>query len=123
MSDVLKERMDKLETKLETENQALKTTLTTFQAKLEEKHTEHGEGVQTPVAPGERSQQSGHKNIAEIVDCPNCYPEIERLVTPKVLKKYGESLKGLETVKCKGCGLHVRREEDKCPACGSSDAE
>jgi len=95
--------------------------------KLEKTLLEKKEAAAPPaeiVKPADPSEPAkGHKDLKELVDCPDCYPEIERLVTPKILKKYGESLKGQETVKCKGCGLHVRREEKNCPSCGSSEAE
>lgn len=39
----------------------------------------------------------------------------------EVLKGYLDSLKDKKTCKCKGCGMIVTQESEKCPFCGSTE--
>jgi cell division septum initiation protein DivIVA len=93
-------------------------------------HVDRGMKPQKEVASTSTSNeitgstaQKGHATIQELIECPNCYPELKRLISPKILKEYGESLKGHERVICKECGLTVKKEDAVCPACGKSKAE
>ena len=63
------------------------------------------------------SEEEGHKThatLSELLDCPNCYPEIKNAVIEKEFKDASHV--------CEECGLPVKGEESakedwKCPGC------
>lgn len=80
-----------------------------------QKNTEKKEESSKPV----EKEGEDHHSIDDIVDCPNCYPELSEKVIKKELKD--------ATHECIGCGLPVRGEESgkeewKCKNCGEEKA-
>ena len=90
-------------------------------ARLDSLTTSQKHEVSLPAVPTglpDEAQPKGHQTPEEMAACPNCYPKVK----PIVLKQYAEELKGQEVVQCKGCGLNVKKSEEKCPACGGTSA-
>ena len=75
-----------------------------------------------PVKDSKSATSLKHKTAKELSECTDCNKEFKFEDYDKsVLKKYGESLKGKETVTCKDCGLSVEREKESCPGCGGTE--
>ena len=63
---------------------------------------------------------SAHKphSLADLLDCPDCYPTIKKGVLEKeILSRKDKELE------CVDCGTRVDETEDSCPTCGGKDAE
>ena len=115
LSDVLKERLDNLET----ENKALKMTLTKFEGKvneLEQRDRRSGSGDATVVLPPQPTTKTSSDvhgdtgtHLDHVLGCKNCNQELSK------------EIDGL--VKCKGCDAVVRTTSPKCPFCGSTEAK
>lgn len=100
LSEILTERIDQLQAEIK----ALKE-------------------VKSSTTSTQPSTPEGHKTVAEMLSCPTCGKTAKEALTPKILQEYGNSIKHQETVVCKGCGLHVKRSEEKCPGCGGTESE
>ncbi len=99
LSDILKERIDKIET----ENKALKTTLTLMEAKISEPKPKIEEKPEAGVPDSEVS------HLGHVLGCKDCNKELKT------------SLKDL--VECEGCGSIVRKSEPGCPFCKGKRAK
>ncbi len=115
LSDVLKERLDNLET----ENKALKTTLTLFEGKInefEQRNRGPDSGVSAVVqssAPAvktwDNNAASADTHLNHLLECKNCNKELSQAYP--------------DLVKCVGCESIVRKTDPKCPFCGSTEAK
>ena len=68
------------------------------------------------IAPSAKDNHKPH-SIADLLDCPDCYPTIRK----KVLEKEILSRKDNE-LECLDCGTRVDESEESCPTCGGKDA-
>lgn len=41
----------------------------------------------------------------------------------EIFKEYAESIKGIKTVTCSGCGMPIDQNQAKCPFCGGTKAK
>ena len=57
-------------------------------------------------------------SLADLLDCPDCYPTIKK----GVLEKEILSRKDKE-MECIDCGTRVDESEESCPTCGGKDAK
>jgi rubrerythrin len=119
-SDKILERMEKLET-------TLKTLIESHSAppipESKPQPTPQPQHVEVEAKPA-------HQSIEEMAECKDCYPKMKH----EVVKRDGEQIgkdymkKTLKERKdfplvCKECGTRVRKEEENCPTCGSTEAK
>ena len=83
----------------------------------------------TPLKEEKHEEKKGHATLEELDNCPECHKlfkvdEFKAKERALALKAYAEKLKTAKNiVTCKGCGLHVSKEEEKCPNCGGTKAD
>ena len=99
-SEKILERMDKLETTLKT--------------LIEKKETPKGESSE----PAEHKHWSAQELLTS--NCPECKTEIEKIGKIYMQKTLKER-KNLPYI-CAECGTPVKKEEEKCPTCGGTEA-
>lgn len=80
------------------------------------------EAWKTSHKPPEEPKKEGHETLEEMLDCPNCYPKVKAAVVKKEGFKTppGKRDRHEYPLMCKECGLRGKKEEGKCPNCGST---
>ena len=101
-SQIILERMDKMETSLKTLIESQKPQATESQP------------APTPKENEEQAKPS-HDSVESMLNCPECGKKARETVLAP--------LHGQKIVKCKKCGTHVGEKTEKCPSCGNSEAE
>ena len=71
-------------------------------------------------APSPTEDLKLHKDYAEALDCPECYPKIRGLI-PSLRERFKQERKD-KSLECVNCGVGVDAEEKDCPWCGSKRA-
>ena len=105
---------------LREDNQRISRDLTELKAAFLKLSKEQSASTAKPLS----TTSPKHKTAKELSECTDCNKEYKFEDYDKsILKKYGESLKGKETVTCKDCGLSVERQKDNCPGCGGTESE
>jgi hypothetical protein len=64
------------------------------------------------------TQQRTHKTLKEMLDCPDCFPDVRA----QVIQRHRDNTKE-EKLECVGCGSGVKKEWENCPICGNSKAK
>lgn len=67
---------------------------------------------------GGSQHHEGHSSLGDLVDCPNCYPQVKDAVFKKELPNLRNP-----KYECEDCGLPVALESDNCPWCGGKNAK
>ena len=95
--------------------ESLETSMSGLSSALERNSAPEHEHVPSPS-----EDLKLHKDYAEALDCPDCYPKIKGLI-PSLRSKLKEDRKD-KPFECVNCGVGVDVEEKDCPWCGNKRA-
>lgn len=117
-ADKIIEEMEQLRQDYKSGSSDLKTALTTLTQKSDEFNALIKEMKQSQT----HTESSGHKNLDELADCPNCKPKLLEKFKPDILKaERDKRLKMKQPKLCEDCGEIVDYDKEKnCPTCKGS---
>lgn len=108
LSEILQEQIAELTKKVE---------------KIQENNLSQSNLSTTSTKTHQHSEDSTHKSLEDILNCPSCMEKVKEKLKPALEKELIDKIKNKELMKCVNCGEIVDRKQSSCPTCKGTDGK